>query len=194
MSAQFSSVPQADILRFAAENPLAWVVPTAAPADAILMPLLMETDAAGTPLSLLGHLPRSAPLIPRLWENPKATCLFLGPHAYVPPGWISKSGWAPTWNFVSLKVTGAITQDDAFTEPAIHALVTHMETRNGSGWTAAEIGPRFDSLLQGIIGFRMQIDSLHPRFKTGQDESGTSRAEIHAALEGHPLQAWMKMP
>lgn len=194
MSTQFTSVPEADILRFAAENPLAWVVPMAAPADAILMPLLMEADAAGVPKTLLGHLPRNTPLTTRLWENPAATCLFLGPHAYVPPGWISKPGWAPTWNFVSLKASGTITLDEALTEPAIHALVAHMETRAGSGWTAAEVGPRFESLLKGIIGFRMQIESLQPRFKTGQDESETSRAEIHAALEGHPLQAWMKMP
>ncbi|MFN4185031.1 MAG: FMN-binding negative transcriptional regulator [Hyphomonas sp.] len=191
MSALFTAVPNAELIRFTAENPLAWIVPSAEPADALLMPLLMETGAEGAPSTLLGHLPRSAPLTTRLRENPHVTCLFLGPHAYIPPGWISKPGWAPTWNFVSLKVSGAITLDEALTEPAIRALVAHMETPAGSDWSVEQVGPRFDALLQGVIGFRMQIDALQPRFKTGQDESETSRAEIHTHLEGHPLQPWM---
>ncbi|ABI77008.1 conserved hypothetical protein [Hyphomonas neptunium ATCC 15444] len=190
MSARFTTVPDTDILRFTAENPLAWVVPAADPGDAILMPLLMETSPDGAPATLIGHLPRSGPLVPCLRENPRATCLFLGPHAYVPPGWISKPGWAPTWNFVSLKVSGVITLDDALTEPAIRALVSHME----ADWSVEQVGPRFEALLKGVIGFRMQIESLQPRFKTGQDESDTSRAEIHAHLEGHPLQSWMRQP
>lgn len=194
MSAHFTAVPETDILRFAAENPIAWIVPAADPADAILMPLLMETDADGAPATLLGHLPRSGPLIARLEENPRATCLFLGPHAYIPPGWISKPGWAPTWNFVSLKVTGRITLDDTLTEHAVRTLTTHMEAPAGSDWRVEQIGPRFTTLLKGIIGFRMQIETLQPRFKTGQDESETSYSEIHAQLDGHPLQSWMTRP
>lgn len=194
MSALFTTVPTADILRFTAENPLAWVVPYAEPADAVLMPLLMETDAQGAPVTLFGHLPRSGPVTARLRENPRATCLFLGPHSYVTPRWISKPDWAPTWNFVSLKVTGTLTLDDALTEEAVRTLAAHMEAPAGSDWSPDQVGARLPGLLKGIIGFRMQIDALQPRFKTGQDESETSRAEIHAHLEGHPLQAWMGNP
>ena len=191
MSARFTDVPNADILRFTAENPLAWIVPHSEPADAILMPLLVETDSADLPKTLLGHLPRSGRLVSQLSTDPRTTCLFLGPHAYIPPGWISKSGWAPTWNFVSLKITGTTVLDDTLTEDAVRALVAHMETSSGSRWTVDRVGPRFETLLQGIIGFRIQIDALVPRFKTAQDESDTSRTELHARLEGHPLQSWM---
>ncbi|MFN7164810.1 MAG: FMN-binding negative transcriptional regulator [Hyphomonas sp.] len=194
MSALFTSVPDADILRFAAEYPLAWVVPQAEPGDAVLMPMLMEPDASNRPATLLGHLPRSGHIVSRLIDNPRATCLFLGPHAYIPPGWISKPGWAPTWNFLSLKVSGTLTLDDGLTEDAVRALVAHMETRAGSDWLVEKMGPRFHGLLRGIIGFRMRIDTLQPRFKTGQDETETSHAEIHAHLDGHDLQDWMDKP
>jgi transcriptional regulator len=194
MSVRFTTVSNTDILRFAAENPLAWVVPHADPDDAVLMPLLMERDASNQPTSVLGHLPRSGRVLSRLSEDPHATCLFLGPHAYIPPGWISKPGWAPTWNFVSLKVSGPITLDDALTEEAVRSLVAHMETRAGSDWNVEQMGPRFDGLLRGIVGFRMRIDTLQPRFKTGQDETEISHAEIHGHLEGHALQAWMEKP
>lgn len=186
----FETVSQADLVRFVAENPVAWIVPAAGPADAFLMPLLLETDAAGAPVSLLGHLPRHGPLTERLKENPAATCLFLGPHSYIPPGWISKPGWAPTWNFVSLKASGRIVPDDSLTDEAIRALVAHMES--ASGWNVEQVGARYETLLRGVIGFRMRIDRLTPRFKTGQDETETSRAEIHAALQGHALQSWMR--
>ncbi|PKP80193.1 MAG: FMN-binding negative transcriptional regulator [Alphaproteobacteria bacterium HGW-Alphaproteobacteria-18] len=194
MSALYTTVSTADILRFAAENPLAWIVPAADPDDAILMPLLMETGADGAPATLLGHLPRSGPLTVRLRENPRATCLFLGPHSYVSPRWISKPGWAPTWNFVSLKVTGTVTLDDTLTEHAVRTLATHMEAPAGSDWSIDQVGARLPGLLRGIIGFRMQIEMLQPRFKTGQDESAASQAEIHAHLDGHPLQSWMTKP
>lgn len=190
MTSPFETVSSQDITRFISENPLAWIVPSADPSASILMPLLLETNVDGHPVSLLGHLPRSAPLLEQLWNRPAATCLFLGPHAYVPPGWVSKPGWAPTWNFVSLKASGALMPDENLTEEAIRRLVGHMEP--DSGWTVEAVGARFEALLKGVIGFRMSIDTLQPRFKTGQDESEQSHAEIHARLEGHPLQSWMR--
>ena len=190
MTSPFQAVPAGDIVRFVSENPLAWIVPSADPSAAILMPLLLETDDAGNPASLLGHLPRWPALLERLWQSPSSTCLFLGPNVYVPPGWVSKPGWAPTWNFLSLKASGQIRPDDTLAEPAIRALVTHMEA--ASGWTTEAVGERFQALLKGVTGFRMQIDSLEPRFKLGQDESDQSHAEIYSQLGGHPLQAWMR--
>lgn len=191
MSSLFESVPDADILRFVAANPLGWIVPAADPSAAILMPVLMETGADGRPASLLGHLPRRGAITPLLEEDPRATCLFLGPNAYIPPGWVSKPGWAPTWNFVSLKVTGRLSPDASLTEEAVRRLVDHMERPAGSDWSVAEMGERFEKLLHGIIGFRMDDITLTPRFKTGQDETDASRSEIFNALSGHPLQAWM---
>jgi transcriptional regulator len=191
MSARFTDIPHAHIIRFVAENPVAWIVPHTAPAEAILMPMLLETGDKSGSSTLLGHLPRSGQIVAHLLADARATCLFLGPHAYIPPGWVSKPGWAPTWNFVSLKISGKILPDDALTEESVRAIVTHMETRAGSDWTVEQVGPRFQGLLKGIIGFRMQIDLIQPRFKTGQDEIDQSRAEIHAHLDGHALQAWM---
>ena len=191
MSARFTEVPEAHIIRFVAENPVAWIVPHSEPADAILMPMLLECDAKGRPSTLLGHLPRSGQIVHDLLADARATCLFLGPHSYIPPGWISKPGWAPTWNFVSLKISGKVTPDDALTEEAVRTLVTHMESRAGSDWTIDRVGARLEGLLRGIIGFRMQIDRIQPRFKTGQDESDQSRSEIQMHLDGHALRAWM---
>lgn len=212
MSHLFETVENADLLRFAAENPLAWIVPAADPSAAILMPVLIETEASGVPVSLLGHLPRRGAITGLLGENTRATCLFLGPNAYIPPDWISKPGWAPTWNFVSLKVTGDIRLDPALTDEAVRRAVDHMERPMGAGqvsgqvsgrdsgrdsgggsdWTVEQMGERYGRLLHRIIGFQMEDIGLTPRFKTGQDETEQSYREVFEALAGHPLQSWMR--
>lgn len=192
MSAKFEAVPVADLVSFVGAYPLAWIVPVTAPAQARLMPLLMEFGADGLPATLLGHLPLNAPATDALREHSAAVCLFLGPNAYIPPGWISKPDWAPTWNFVSLKVAGTIVPDASLTDESVREVVHHMESRAGSDWTVDRIGARYEHLLRGIIGFRMRIETLTPRFKTGQDETEQSYSEIHAALAGHPLRDWMR--
>ena len=191
MTSPYDAVSNEAIVRFIAENPMAWIVPTADPSAALLMPLLLEGDANGSPTAFLGHLPRSAPATNRLMEQPNAVVLFLGPNAYIQPSWISKPGWAPTWNFVSLKAAGTISLDSSLSAEAVTRLVDHMEGMTASGWTVGAIGPRFDDLLTHIIGFRMRIDELTPRFKVGQDEHPESRQEIRSALAGHPLAKWM---
>ncbi|MFN3312159.1 MAG: FMN-binding negative transcriptional regulator [Hyphomonas sp.] len=192
MTSLFEAVSREDVVRFIGENPVAWIVPVVDPASAILMPLLWEPAAAGDTECLLGHLPRSAPLLDCFRRNTDTVCLFLGPHSYIPPGWVSKPDWAPTWNFVSLKISGRLVLDDGLTEEAVRKLVDHMEILAGSGWKVENLGERFHTLLKGIIGFRLQIDRIQPRFKVGQDETERSRAEISSALEQHPLQAWMR--
>jgi transcriptional regulator len=191
MTSAYEDVSNESIGLFVAENPLAWIVPTGDPSSAILMPLLLELAADGSAASFLGHLPRSAAATHRLREDPRAVVLFLGPNAYIQPSWISKPNWAPTWNFVSLKVTGDILLDGSMSTEAVTRLVEHMENRTTSGWTVDQIGPRFDGLLRGIIGFRMAIDQLVPRYKVGQDESEESRREIRSALADEPLLKWM---
>ncbi len=191
MTSAYEKVSSERIGSFIAENPLAWIVPVADPSSALLMPLLLEADSDGTPASFLGHLPRSAAATRMLTQQPRAVVLFLGPHAYIQPSWISKPNWAPTWNFVSLKATGDITMDDALSEKSVTRLAEHMENPTASGWTVDKIGPRFEGLLKGIIGFRMRIDHLVPRFKVGQDESPESRQEIKSALADETIAKWM---
>ncbi|MGB3627041.1 MAG: FMN-binding negative transcriptional regulator [Henriciella sp.] len=184
-----ADVSRAQMLDFAAAYPLAWIVPYADPSAALLMPVLIETNEAGAPQSLLGHLPRTHDATTCLAEDGRTAVLFLGPNAYIPPGWIRKKDWAPTWNFVSLKVTATAKTDTELTRHAVETLVDHME---GDRWSVAEMGARYQGLLRGIIGFRAAIETLTPRFKTGRDETAESYADLRQGLAGHPLIDWME--
>ena len=193
MTTPFESVTEADMLAFAAQYPLAWVVPVAMPSAAILMPVLVESEQ-GQPTALLGHLPRRSEANAAFQQDTAAVVLFLGPNAYIPPGWLSQPHWAPTWNFVSLKVEAEISPSPDLARPAIEQLAQHMEKGQETPWNTAELGGRYETLLQHVTGFRAPITALHPRFKTGQDETARSWAEIRAALGDHPLAQWMSEP
>jgi transcriptional regulator len=189
MSARFADAGGADVARLITEAPLCWIVPHGDPAAAILMPVVLESDASGEPRSLLGHSPRKAPVYDALRGGGEATFLFLGANGYVSPAHAGTDDWAPTWNFVSAKTTGAVTLDEALTRPSVEAIVARME--GAQGWTIERLGARYDQLAARIIGFRAAIGRLTPRFKLGQDERPEVLANIRAAHAGTPLGEWM---
>ena len=192
MSAAFSDVQPEALLKFVREYPLAWVVPEAKPAAAMLMALVVETDEEGLPAYLIGHLPKHSPAAKALAEDTSATCLFLGPNAYMQPQWVSQTKWGPTWNFVSLKLGADLALSDDLAAPALQALTTQLEDTKGSAaWSTDQMGERFEQLLKALTGFRAPISSMEPRFKLGQDENETTFDELLAGLGDHPLAGWM---
>lgn len=185
----FTDVSGQDLARLLAQAPLCWIVPHANPGAAILMPVVAECDNAGTPQSILGHLPKRSPAASVLANAPQASFLFLGPHAYVSPGTVGRDDWGPTWNFASARMEGEVLLDTALTRSAIDAIVRLMEGANG--WTVDRMGERADQLIPRIIGFRASITSAHPRFKLGQDESSADHAKIRGQAGDSELGRWM---
>lgn len=186
MSGAFGAVPSAELSRLIGAHPLAWIVAHAAPGLATPMPMLVECDAEGKPVTLLGHLPRAHPLVPALTADPAASFLFQGPHGYITPGWMSDKDWAPTWNFAVIAVEADVMFDASITDEALSRLVAHMEPQEG-GWTTDALGARYATLRDRVIGFRAMIRAVRPRFKLGQDERPAVREQIIDGLGNDPL-------
>ena len=186
MSADFSAVGEDDVARLIAQTPLCWIVPHGDPTAAILMPVVLERDHG----SLLGHLPVRAPATETLRTDPRASFLFLGANGYVSPANAGLEDWAPTWNFASAKMTGAISLDRGLTRAAVEAIVALME--GPGGWEVGAIEHRYEALAARIIGFRATIEHVSPRFKLGQDESPEIRSRIADALADTEIGKCMK--
>jgi transcriptional regulator len=176
---------QDDVARLIASHPLGWIVPRGAPGLASPMPLLLDGE------SLLGHLPRTHPLVDAFAADPSAVFLFLGPHGYITPEWLSDKDWAPTWNFALATITAEVEIDDALTDEALRRLVAHMERDRDQPWTVEAMGSRYARLRERVIGFRATITGCKLRLKLGQDESDTAFGEILAGLGDTPLARWM---
>lgn len=181
-----------DVIRLIRENPLAWVVPADQSVFPVLLPMLVECNQAGTPVSLLGHVPKARPLAGALHRQGDARFLFLGPNAYISPEFVSDKNWAPTWNYASAQVDGMVEISDSLTEEALETLVSHMEEGRSEPWTTSMLGERYAKLRTQVIGFRARIERVRANFKLGQDESEPVFAEIADGLESPDLSGWMR--
>ena len=192
MSSPFAEWRDADIVKLVDENPLAWIISIADPAIATPMPLLLETDSDGKPVTVMGHLPRVHPLVATLKAAPQTLLLFNGPHAYISPDYVPDRNWAPTWNFAIARITGETKFDETLTDEALAMLVTRMERGRPEPWTTEEMGARYAKLRARVIGFRTTITAIDARFKLGQDERPEVFDSIVNCLGDDPVTSWMR--
>lgn len=191
MTGLFEPRDAAAVARLIDDFPLGWIIADARPELAQPMPLLADRDAAGAPVSLLGHLPKRHPLVAALREQPAATMLFTGPHGYISPALVDEESWAPTWNFAVAVTSAEVAFDDALTDEALTRLVRHMERSRPRPWSIDKMGERYAQLRARVIGFRASITAIRPRFKLGQDEKDSDFATIVERLSDPVLAQWM---
>ncbi|MDZ4775849.1 MAG: FMN-binding negative transcriptional regulator [Alphaproteobacteria bacterium] len=136
---------------------------------------------------LIGHVARSN----AHWKSAPCDALVIcaGVEAYVSPNWYPSkhaTGRAvPTWNYESLQVRGRlITFDDtAQLETAVTRLSDMHEAAQARPWTLAE-APRdyLETLLRGIVGVAIAIESVEAKRKLSQDKPEADHAGVVAGL------------
>lgn len=67
------------------------------------------------------------------------------------------------------------------TRASVERLLAHLEGAR-SGWSTADLGPRFEGLLERIVAFRALVRSTSPSFKLEQDESGAIFEQITSRI------------
>lgn len=189
----FERFDDADIRALLDAYPLAWVCADGADGiEASLLPLVGRYDEQGRLVELIGHLMRSNPLHSALKRRPRASILFKGPDAYISPEHARLRDWAPTWNYAQLRVVAEITFDDAFTETSLTMLINEMERGRNKPWHSSELGPRYQTMIKKIVGFRALVVSRSGKFKLGQDEKPDVLGNILERLPDTATAAWMK--
>ncbi|KAA2212377.1 FMN-binding negative transcriptional regulator [Teichococcus oryzae] len=151
------------------------------------LPLFLE-EAEGEQGVLYGHLARANPQ----WKQPalgEALAIFMGPDAYVSPGWYptkAESGKVvPTWNYVTVHATGPI---EFFEDPGrLLAVVSRLTEQHEAGrampWAVADAPESFvRAQLRGIVGLRLPIARLEGKRKLSQNRSEADREGVAAGL------------
>jgi transcriptional regulator len=201
---RFAPRSDADLLRLLQQQPLAWVVSGSVADDTFrssLLPILAATDADGRVVRLEGHFARSNDQYKLLMQDPKAVMLVLGTNGYISPSWMQDKTQAPTWNYASAQFFVDVEffeQPDAI-EAHLRELVDTMEKQaprsaETSAWKVDDMGARYGSLAQRVIGFRAKIRHVRAKFKLGQDERNDVFAEIMIGLNQagrSELHSWM---
>lgn len=186
-----------DLARLVKDNPLAWIVSGAgASFRASLMPVRPWKFEEGRLTQLAGHLPRRNDQTDLLRDSPRAHLLFLGPHGYISPTWVTDRTWTPTWNFASARIDVEIEflDDEASLRAVLEDLVEAMEAGRTDAWRIEEMGSRYAELARRIVAFRAHVTDVHERYKLGQDEGAGLFADIIRGLEEageDELKEWM---
>jgi len=150
--------------------------------DANHLPMLLEGDV------LRGHVARANPV----WKSGEgaALAIFLGPHAYVSPNWYpskAQSGKAvPTWNYITVHARGTIhwRQEPDWLRAHVSALSHAQESLRPAPWQIGDAPESYiDSMLRGIVGFELIIESLDGKYKLSQNRDEADRAAVAAAFE-----------
>ncbi len=144
------------------------------------------------------HIHRANPIVKHL-DGSDALIVVTGPHGYVSPDWYGLPDKVPTWNYQSVELRGTMARlDRAATIAQIDALSDEQERRLAPKpvWTRDKMGAgQFDRLLAGLVGFAMQVESLHGTAKLGQDKPEAARIGVADALDSGgnaPLAALMR--
>ncbi|MFD1625664.1 FMN-binding negative transcriptional regulator [Azospirillum griseum] len=158
------------------------------------LPLLFD-ETEGEHGTLYGHFSRANPQAhtPPIGD---ALALFMGPDAYVSPGWYptkrETEKVVPTWNYIAVQAFGPL---EVFDDPArLLALVTRLTDRHEGGrptpWSVADAPPDFiQAQLRGIVGLRLPIRRLEGKRKLSQNRNAADRAGVAAGLAASPLDS-----
>lgn len=148
------------------------------------IPFLLERGDGGA-IRLLGHVARGNEQWKALEEAQHLTAIFQGPHAYISPTWYASHPAVPTWNYAVVHAHGRARLMD---EAELHDLLTRLsatyEAGNAKPWRLSEQpAPYVSSMLQMIVGFEIEVESLEGKFKLSQNRPAEAPRVI-AALEG----------
>ncbi len=146
------------------------------------LPLLL--DRGGGPRgALVGHVARANPQW-RHADGRTVLAVFPGPHVYVSPAWYEAEEVVPTWNYAAVHATGvlrAVHDRDALLK-IVSDTVARYEGSRPQPWRLGEPNDYLERMLRGIVGFRIDIESLEGKWKLSQNQPAERREKVLRAL------------
>ena len=136
---------------------------------------------AGAYGKISGHVARQNPQSQTFDGRQAGVVVFRGPHGYISPTWYADKNVVPTWNFAVVHARG---RPRAITEKAtLHAmlakLIAKFESYEASGYDFSKLPDSYvSSLMGGIVGFEMEIESLEGKFKLGQEHGEGDKQSV----------------
>ena len=151
------------------------------------LPLLLDRKV-GRNGTLIGHMAKANSQWREI-KNGDALAIFHGPHDYISPGWLNEQNVVPTWNYVAVHVTGKVQLVEEQTEllDIVRRYVNVYEASMPEPWQLESADPEFiEKLLDGIVGFTIEITSIEGKWKLNQNHPEERRQKIIDGLETRP--------
>jgi transcriptional regulator len=151
------------------------------------LPLFVDEDE-GEHGVIYGHVAKANPQ----WRVPpigEGLAVFMGPDAYVSPGWYATKEQThkvvPTWNYVAIHAHGPVEffEDLDRLRAVVEKLTNIHESPRANPWAVGDAPADFIAgQLRGIIGIRMPITRLEGKRKMSQNRSLGDRVGVATGL------------
>ncbi|MEL6479558.1 MAG: FMN-binding negative transcriptional regulator [Pseudomonadota bacterium] len=138
------------------------------------IPFLLANDR------IEAHLVRSNPIARALRAGAlRAKLIVSGPDGYISPDWYGVADKVPTWNYVAVHLSGAVTL------AAEESLLGHLErvsarfegTLPKPPWTHHKMSPgAMEKMMRQIVPIAMTIETVDSTFKLNQNQPDAARA------------------
>jgi transcriptional regulator len=134
--------------------------------------------------SIICHVAKANPQ----WRVPPGTqalAIFMGPHAYISPGWYATKRITgkvvPTWDYIAVHARGPMR---AFRDPErLRAVVTRLTETHEAGslapWAVTDAPAGYvDAQLRAIVGIEIPIVRLEGKWKLSQNRPEADRVGV----------------
>lgn len=145
------------------------------------IPLMYEASL-GEYGALIGHIDKFNPQAELLQENQLVQVIFHGPNSYISPK-IFSSTQLPTWNYVKVHISARATQivnPEEIIDSIAH-MTSFLETSE-TPYVLDSKSQKVQTLVDYIIGFRLEITAWEGKFKLSQDKLLKDRELAKEAL------------
>ncbi|MBN7792386.1 FMN-binding negative transcriptional regulator [Microbacterium esteraromaticum] len=138
-------------------------------------------------LTIVGHVGRPDDLIHGLGSR-ELLVTFQGPHGYISPGWYGNVAGVPTWNFVSVHLSGVpeILSDEENLR-VLERMTALFESRLADPrgmWTPPNDESYVQRLAAGTVGFRLTPTKVVAKRKLSQNRPPETVERVLEQLEG----------
>ena len=153
--------------------------------QAAYIPMILNRDASGKPVSLEGHVARNNPVAATAARPVRALAIFNGADAYVTPSlYLSKREHGkvvPTWNYIAVQVSGAVTafNDADALRTQVSRITDMMEAPAAAPWAVSDAPEDYlRKMLNGITGLRLEIEAIEGVRKLSQNRAEGDRLAV----------------
>lgn len=146
------------------------------------IPLELEVNESGQK-ALWGHVSKANPHWKIFEKNPNVLVIYLSPvHHYISSSWYKEPN-APTWNYMSVHVTGKariITGDKLW--ESIRRLTAHHEKISENPVSLDTLPESVKLQMNGLVGFEISIEKMEGSFKLSQNRTKEDYGNIIVQL------------
>lgn len=100
-------------------------------------------------------------------QEPKMLAVFSGANHYITPAWYEEAFAVPTWNYVSVHVSGSceVVQDQKVVIEKLNHMVQFYEQGRKPEWKPDFNSAFMDNMLEGLVVIKMKIDRIEGKEK-----------------------------